>query len=73
MLAALELTRQAVISLPQTAEEIKGQFMRFSHLWTRPIAEALQVQAVFYMHFAACCNSESSVLLVHSDCQRCSC
>ena len=45
MLAALERLKQAVLSLPEVAEKIQSQFQRFSHLWTRPIAEALQVLA----------------------------
>lgn len=50
VLAALEHTRQAVTSLPQNAEKIKSQFMRFSHLWTRPMAETLQVWHYTALH-----------------------
>ena len=42
-MAALERVKQAVLSLPEGAEKIRSQFQRFSHLWTRPISEALQV------------------------------
>ena len=41
--AALERAKEFVIALPQGTEKIRSQFMRFSHLWTRPLAEALQV------------------------------
>ena len=66
VLVALELTRQAVMSLPQAAGNIRNQFLRFSHLWTRPMTEALQVQALYCVQPAASCNCTSSMLLFHS-------
>ena len=42
-MAALERVKQAVLCLPEGAEKMRSQFQRFSHLWTRPISEALQV------------------------------
>ena len=69
MLAALERTRQAVASLPQNAEKIRSQFMRFSDLWTRPMAEALQVKAVYDDGPANKELSTLSTLLVQARCQ----
>ena len=74
VLVALEDTREAVMSLAQTAGNIRNRFMRFSHLWTRPIAEALQVRAVYCVQLAASCKSSSSgMLLILLRRQVCSC
>ena len=40
---ASETTRQRVLALPAGVERVRDGFMTFSHLWTRPLAEALQV------------------------------
>lgn len=41
--SALERTREAAAALPAGEEKTANDFMRFSHLWTRPLSEALQV------------------------------
>ena len=38
-----EATRQRAVALPARIERVRDGFMTFSHLWTRPPAEALQV------------------------------
>ena len=43
MQIASETTRQRVLALPAGVERVRDGFMTFSHLWTRPLAEALQV------------------------------
>ena len=41
--SALERTWKAAASLPAGEKNTTRGFMRFSHLWTRPLPEALQV------------------------------
>ena len=59
MQSALERTREAAAALPAGEEKTANDFMRFSHLWTRPLPEALQV-----------CQSLQSFLEGHQGLQR---